>query len=158
MLNALRKLFRGPTHDYELVKVPHSDRGGGYYVRRTRDGQGVRWETLTLRDGLEAVEVAGVSYRQDALQEKAFRPGAALQLIPEPKNPQDPNAVGIWDKSRRVQVGYVPKERATTIAKLLHPGHQLRCVSMWETLDRRKRIALRVLIVRENASIKGIPE
>ena len=66
-------------------------------------------EAGSVRD---LVNVAGVSYRVDALQDDGFAPGRRLALVPEPENEHDPNAVGVWDERRHVQAGYLPAEVA----------------------------------------------
>ena len=38
----------------------------------------------------------------------SFDPGRRLALVPEPDNEHDPNAVGIWNEERTLQLGYVP--------------------------------------------------
>ena len=53
---------------------------------------------------------AGVSYRPEALPDPSFEPGRRVALVPEPENEHDPNAVGIWNEERTLQVGYVPRE------------------------------------------------
>jgi hypothetical protein len=94
------------------------------------------------------VKLAGSSYRGDALQDDAFAPGRRLALVPEPENPHDPNAVGIWDADRRVQGGYVPAE----IAPDLHGDEQ--AVSLWEFREEGRRVGLRVLLVPADAWVQ----
>ncbi len=63
-----------------------------------------------------------------------------LQLVREPDNPHDPNALAIWDAERRVQVGYVPRDVAAELA-----GDE-QAISLW-----RVDGGLRVLIVPPDA-------
>lgn len=60
--------------------------------------------------GLQLFKVAGVTHTGDVLQQSEFDPGTPIALIADPKNPYDRNAVGVWDKARRIRVGYVPRE------------------------------------------------
>ena len=60
--------------------------------------------------------VAGVTYRPDALQDHRFFPGRPVILRPEPTNPYDQNAVGVWDASGSIQLGYVPREHSERVA------------------------------------------
>jgi hypothetical protein len=107
----------------------------------------VRWDDPRVR----VVPVAGASYRLDALQDEAFAPGRPLALVPEPDNPHDANAVGIWDANRRIQAGYVPAELAAEV----EPTSQ--AVSLWEFRDEEaRRVGLRVLIAPAAAWI-GLP-
>jgi hypothetical protein len=93
----------------------------GYYLRDAGTGEPVRWEDERIR----VVHVAGISYRPEALDDPGFEPGRRLALVPEPDNEHDPNAVGIWNESRTVQAGYVPREVAPELA-----GSE-QAVSLW---------------------------
>lgn len=105
---------------------------GGYYLRDAATGEPVRWEDPRLR----VVPVAGVSFRAAALDDPSFEPGRRLALVPEPQNEHDPNAVGIWNEDRTLQLGYVPRE----VAPELEGDEQ--AISLW-----RVEGGLRVLIV-----------
>ncbi len=80
--------------------------------------------------------VAGVSFRPEAVADASFDPGARLVLVPEPENPHDANAVGVWNEERTLQAGYVPRDVAAELA-----GDEL-AVSL-----RRMGEGLRMLIV-----------
>jgi HIRAN domain len=84
--------------------------------------------------------VAGVTFRPDAHMDASFEPGRPLALVPEPDNPHDPNAIGIWNEEQTVQAGYVPREVAPALA-----GDE-QAVSLW-----RVEGGLRVLIVPADA-------
>jgi HIRAN domain len=113
----------------------------GYYLRDAASGKPVRWEDPRIR----VVPAAGVSYRVEALPDISFDPGRRLALIAEPENEHDPNAVGIWNEERTLQIGYVPRE----IAPELSGDEQ--AVSLW-----RVEGGLRVLIAPADAWI-GTP-
>jgi hypothetical protein len=113
----------------------------GYYLRDAATGEPVRWEDERIR----VVPAAGVSYRAEALPDASFDPGRRLALVPEPDNEHDPNAVGIWNETRTLQVGYVPREVAPELS-----GDE-QAVSLW-----RFEGGLRVLIVPADAWI-GAP-
>jgi hypothetical protein len=110
----------------------------GYRLRDAATGEAVRWEDPRIR----VVPVAGVSYRPDALPDASFDPGRPLALVPEPDNEHDPNAVGIWNEERRLQLGYVPRDVAPELA-----GDE-QAVSLW-----RVEGGLRVLIAPADAWI-----
>jgi hypothetical protein len=84
--------------------------------------------------------VAGVSFRLDALEHPSFEPGRPLTLVPEPENPHDSNAVGIWNEDRTLQLGYVPRESAPILV-----GDE-QAISLW-----RLEGGLRILIVPPDA-------
>jgi HIRAN domain len=113
----------------------------GYHLRDAATGERVRWEDERLR----VVAVAGVSYRPDALEDASFDPGRRLALVAEPDNEHDPNAVGIWNAERTLQVGYVPAALAPELA-----GDE-QAVSLW-----RVDAGLRVLIVPQGSWV-GTP-
>lgn len=52
------------------------------------------------------------------------RPGEPVALIPEPKNPKDENAVGVFSE-RGVQLGYLKAERAPWIGGMLKQGREI---------------------------------
>jgi hypothetical protein len=108
----------------------------GYRLRDAATGEPFRWEDPRIR----VVPAAGVSYRAEALPDESFEPGRRLALVPEPYNEHDPNAVGIWNEQRTLQVGYVPREVAPELA-----GDE-QAVSLW-----RVEGGLRVLIVPADA-------
>jgi hypothetical protein len=84
----------------------------GYRLRDAATGEVVRWEDPRIL----VVPVAGVSFRIEALEHPSFDPGRSLALVPEPENKHDPNAVGIWNEDRTLQLGYVPRESAPMLA------------------------------------------
>jgi hypothetical protein len=108
----------------------------GFRLRDAATGEPVRWEDPRLR----VVPVAGVSYRAEVLPDRSFDPGRRLALVPEPGNEHDPNAVGIWNEERTLQLGYVPRETAAELT-----GDE-QAVSLW-----RVEGGLRVLIVPHDA-------
>jgi HIRAN domain len=105
----------------------------------------MKWDDPRVR----VVKLAGASYRADALQDGAFAPGRRLELVREPENEHDPNAVGVWDAARRVQGGYVPAE----VAAELQGDEQ--AVSLWEFRgEDGQRIGLRVLLAPADAWVQ----
>lgn len=143
-----------PYH-YELVPFTGDEGGRGFYVERS-DGRKLHWRTLPRGEGLESLAVVGVSHRLGELQHPAFAPGATVSLVPEPGNPHDPNAVGVWDEARERQVGYVAREDAARIARKLARRQITRCMSMWETRDGETRVALRILLIGPQARIRNL--
>ena len=107
-------------------------RGAGYHLRDAATGQRVSWEDERIR----VVPVAGVSFRAEAVADRSFDPGARLSLVPEPENEHDANAVGVWNRERTLQAGYVPREEAPEL-----DGTEL-AVSLWRLGE-----GLRVLLV-----------
>jgi hypothetical protein len=121
--------------------------GTGFRLRDAATEELVRTDDPRLR----VVKVAGVSYRLDALQDEGFAAGRRLQLVPEPDNEHDLNAIGVWDADRRVQAGYVPAD----IARELR-SEEWQAVSLWEFVEGDRRAGLRVLLAPRDAWI-GVP-
>ena len=55
------------------------------------------------------------------------RPGEAVTLVPEPRNPVDPNAVRVLS-ARGVQIGYLTADRAAWIGAMLRQGREVAAV------------------------------
>jgi hypothetical protein len=119
------------------------------------EGGGYRLVDRDLPADVHRVKVAGVSHRRDALQSAAFAPGAELALVPEPDNPHDADAVGVWDAERSVQAGYVPRDTARLIRRRLRRGRVARVISLWEwrQAGSGERVGLEILIA-PNAPIE----
>jgi hypothetical protein len=113
----------------------------GYHLRDAATGEPVRWEDPRIR----VIAAAGVTFRPESLENPSFDPGRRLELVPEPKNEHDPNAIGIWNADRTLQVGYVPAAVAPEVA-----GDE-QAVSLW-----RVDGGLRVLLAPADAWI-GLP-
>ena len=54
-------------------------------------------------------------------------PGEAVALLPEPRNPVDPNAVMVMS-ARGVQIGYLTADRAAWIGAMLRQGREVAAV------------------------------
>ena len=113
----------------------------GYHLRDAASGEPVRWEDPRIR----VIAAAGVTFRLESLEDPSFDPGRRLELVPEPTNEHDPNAIGIWNADRTLQVGYVPAAVAPDVT-----GDE-QAVSLW-----RVDGGLRVLLAPADAWI-GLP-
>jgi len=112
-------------------------------------GQFMRWDSPELLEvGAFICRVAGVSFRPDALQREEFSPCNPLVLRPEPENPHDPNAVGVWDASGQIQVGYLPRDRAGAVSGAFRTGRPMGAMVLQElrTSERGKRVSLVILV------------
>jgi hypothetical protein len=54
-------------------------------------------------------------------------PGEPIELVPEPKNPADPNAIAVFS-SRNVQIGYLTADRAPWIGGMLRNGRPIEAI------------------------------
>lgn len=66
--------------------------------------------------------VAGFQFHDGALVLSEIKVGDVLELVPEPDNPHDPDAVAV--KFRGTMLGYVPAESAGPLAVMFHYGHK----------------------------------
>jgi len=51
------------------------------------------------------------------------QPGESIELRPEPKNPVDPRAIGVYSL-RGIRIGFLTAERAPLIGGLIGNGHE----------------------------------
>ena len=79
--------------------------------------------------------VAGVQFRGPSAQEvikTELTEGYELDLVPEPENKFDPNAVAIcWsdrEADKSVQIGYVPKKYSAEVSAAISFGLEAECI------------------------------
>jgi hypothetical protein len=70
-------------------------------------------------------KVAGVRHYPTALQDPRIKVGSAAVLRPEPENPRDANAVGVWDETGTVQLGHIPADFSSTVGERIRAGEEL---------------------------------
>jgi hypothetical protein len=70
-------------------------------------------------------KVAGVQHYRAALHAPWFKPGSITLLRPEPENPYDANAVGVWDSTGSIQAGYIPAEHSADVTSRIGAGERL---------------------------------
>lgn len=121
--------------------------GRGLVLREAGSGRVLGWDNARLAAfRARVVKVAGISWRFEDVQGQEFAPGCALELVAEPSNPHDRNAVGIWDAGGRTQAGYVPRGDAIGVSRALSQG-SLEAFCVWEWRDEQgRRSGMRVLI------------
>jgi HIRAN domain len=144
-----------PDFDYALERSEFEN-GRGYVVVRLADGQHLRWQSLPRGEGLESVNVVGERYRSDAIQGPCFAPGKGIVLEREPNNPYDPNAIAVWNAAHTLQAGYLPRDEAKRLAKKLNSGARFRVLTIWETVENDQRTGIRLLLLGDNASCRGL--
>jgi hypothetical protein len=123
--------------------------GGAGYLLKGHDPPD-RWrpQQEVPERGVWVARVAGTAFRPHALQDRSFDPGRAVRLIPEPHNPHDPNAIGIWDEGLTLQAGFIPAELASIVGRMLGEGRLAVAMSLWQwrDLESGQRIGLHVLL------------
>lgn len=90
------------------------------------NGQLVDYKILALRHfQIFAFRVVGMGFYEDPNKPFKFRNGQRVQAVREPNNEHDANAVAITTGRPAKKIGYVNKQRATWVAKLLDAGQEL---------------------------------
>jgi HIRAN domain-containing protein len=115
-------------------------------------GRSLAWTSPRLAEsGVEVLKVAGTSYRLEELQDPGFAPGSPVVLRPEPDNPHDPNAIGVWNAAGSAQAGFVPRESAAELVRRI-ASEPLEAFALWEWRDADgRRCGLRILIAPPEA-------
>lgn len=90
------------------------------------DGELVDYKILALRHfQIFAFRVVGMGFYEDCDRPFKFRNGQRVQAVREPDNEHDANAVAITTGRPAKKIGYVNKQRAAWVAKLLDSGEEL---------------------------------
>jgi hypothetical protein len=82
------------------------------------------------RMGIWSVNVRGLEYHKAAVRAGDFRPGSKVQLVREPNNEFDKNAVALCAVSSDRIVGYFNKGMAPGLAKVLDSGASIDAISV----------------------------
>jgi hypothetical protein len=91
--------------------------------------------------------IAGLQYYEVLEVWKDLQIGQFVQLIPEPENPHDPNAVGVAYGLHKL--GYLPRSQNKAVSKILPAGHdayEARIQSLYSQnpMDKRIEICLKM--------------
>jgi hypothetical protein len=87
----------------------------------------------------------------EAPQDASFAPGQPLVLVPEPDNIFDEHAVGIWNESRSLMVGYVSQRTAEGLTVAQRFG-----LSLMEHVEDGKRTGLLIAVSREPLQLSEV--
>ena len=90
--------------------------------------------------------IAGYRHHEAPLLLAALRPRLAITMAREPCNPQDPDAVALFWRGRKL--GYLPRGSNFMVARLLEGNRPLsaRIRRLTPTADRNLRIHIEVLL------------
>lgn len=111
-----------------------------------QDGNFVTYKDRRLRElGTFIFNVAGTSYRREALQNACFEPLRTVKLIPEDNNPHDLNAVAVWDETGKIMVGYVPREDAQAVRTTIAESPECSGLVIAHSIKGGKRVGLTVM-------------
>lgn len=70
---------------------------------------------------LFSFHIAGFQFHDGALVLSELKAGYPLELVPEPDNPHDPEAVAV--KYGGIMLGYVPGDQNGLLSVMMHYGH-----------------------------------
>lgn len=70
---------------------------------------------------IDAFFIAGFQHWDGALVLSELKPGMQIDLVAEPENPYDPEAVALFHQS--VKLGYVPASQNSLLSLLAFYGH-----------------------------------
>ncbi|RAX16355.1 hypothetical protein DC347_11130 [Pseudarthrobacter sp. AG30] len=90
------------------------------------NGELIDYNILALRHfRIFAFRVVGMGFYEDPEKPFRFRNGQRVRAVREPANEHDSNAVAIYAGPPAKKIGYVNKQRATWVAKLLDASQEL---------------------------------
>lgn len=117
------KLLLAPTLDGKipLRLVNHE---GNLWLQETTTGLLVNVDQRRLPSlGIWAVKVRGTDYYKSGIKKAQLRVGMRVQLLHEPENQYDPNAIAILANEQKI--GYYNKGKASRLVKVLSTGQEL---------------------------------
>lgn len=80
--------------------------------------------------GIYCFGLRGSSHQGSAVKRGDYRPGEIVQLVREPENEHDPNAVAVHARGAARRGGYVNRMNAKRIAARLDRGEELAAISV----------------------------
>lgn len=112
-----------------LIELPDADR---LVLVSTRTGQIINPRSTRIwRTGIHIVTArGGQEHHQPAFAAADLRPGSSVDLVREPQNPHDPNAIKLCEPGSTTPWAYVMRGKAKRLAKLLDGGTELVAVTM----------------------------
>lgn len=100
------------------------------------------------RLGIYTFRVRGSSYYGPALRAAPLSPGSRVRLAREPQNEYDPNAVAIWPTRGPGPIGYVNRQNAARLSKLLDADESLEAITMSGSPAGKDEEPVTVLVAR----------
>jgi len=85
--------------------------------------------TRTHSLGIYAFSIAGTAHHEAAVRRGDFRPGRPVRLVREPRNEHDPNAVVVYAEGANSKAGYVNRQNAARLARLIDAGEDIAAIS-----------------------------
>lgn len=79
--------------------------------------------------GIYSLPARGLKHHESDARRGDFAAGRTLRLVREPANPHDPNAIAVYDHTGRYCAGYINRQKARTLARLIDAGTVLDAIS-----------------------------
>ena len=79
--------------------------------------------------GIYSFSVCGTSHYEAAVKSANLRPGQPVRLARAPDNPYDSNAIAVFAEKGRKPIGYVNKQNAARLAKLIDRGEDIAAIT-----------------------------
>lgn len=98
------------------------------------------------RLGITMFKLRGVAYYAEAAKAGDFSPGAPVRLVREPDNKHDPNAIAVYAADGTGPAGYVNKQNAARLTKVIDSGEQLEALSVRGARPGRDDVPVMILV------------
>jgi hypothetical protein len=85
--------------------------------------------TRLYRLGIYSFGLRGTAHHESAVRAGDFRPGRRVRVVREPDNEHDRNAIAVYAQGADQPAGYVNRQNAARLAKLLDAGEELTAIS-----------------------------
>lgn len=106
------------------------EHGGGLWLAEVTTGRLVGVGDAHLRTlGIWSIWLRAVDSRTILAREGLLQPGAAVRLVRQPRNAEDPNAIAVHSSTGRL-VGYVSPRIAAALAAVLDAGTSIEAVAV----------------------------
>ena len=128
-----RDRFVGSNGIPPLHLVAYRDTHGESVLRLCEDATGLLispTDTRLARAGVYVSQLRGEAYHRETCRAGDFHPGRPVQLVREPANEFDPNAVAVYDATGQHMAAYVNKQKARTLARLMDSDEAIEAVSI----------------------------
>jgi hypothetical protein len=113
------------------------------------DAGAVDWD----RHGIDIIDMDGDDVRTDSIGDEAFEAGAGIRLNVDHESDRDARSVSVWNESRTIHLGQVPRGHATAVAARLSAGELSDCVVLKELLTRGVRTGVQLLLVHRDTAV-----
>ncbi|MCC7075799.1 MAG: hypothetical protein IT198_01610 [Acidimicrobiia bacterium] len=128
--------------------------GFGYGLRDATTGAPLPAGDPSLApQGIQVFDLIALDRYPYAAQDPSFDPGRVLALVPDHNQG---GAVGVWDETRHVQVGWLPGTAATVVNEALAQGWSQHAVALWaQRTPDDVRTGLRIAVSTDLLPIGG---